>query len=449
MLLVVACATVFGASSAINASALGGASIQPSVFLLAFLVLRIATSPDFLSDKMEDALKTSAVMGVFALYGLVSALIYPKLFAHQIEVVPTRFIAKSAFAVEPLGPTSQNITQATYLVGTYAMLLATIFVAKVERRPRAVAMCLIGLAGVHSAFGVIDLASSAVGVDALGFLRNANYAIVDQQVGAFHRIQGTFSETSVYSSYGFVLLVFVTELWLRQIETKLTGPITLILACLLFFSTSSSAYVGLAIYAVILGFRMLYFPSTVGQRKALIMVGLAILAILLVLALAIAMPAFVGAFANILETMTTGKTKSFSGIQRGFWNDKAWEAFAFSKGLGIGVGSLRCSSLVAAIAGSMGVVGLGCFAVFAYRVLPFHRLSAYRLDLDDKTAAVGVAAGWAAIVGLGPAVVSAPSPDPGVMFAFMSGLAIAWAPYRQSQPALATSYRTQGHHGQP
>lgn len=431
MLLAVVVACIFGAASAVNATALGGATIQPSVFLLMFVVLRIARSRDMLSNEMESAIKDCALFAIFVAYGVVSAYLLPRLFAHQIELPPTRMAASGTiFAVAPLAPSAQNITQSTYLIGTLLMLVATVFIARIERRSRLVARTLVYLCWAHIAFGVTDIIFNAMGLPILDIVRNASYTIVDQEIGGFRRIQGSFSETSAYSGFGFVLLVFVTELWLRQVEPRLTGWTTLILALMLFFSTSTSAYVGLSLYGVILAFRITYFPSTTAQRKALILAGLGIVAILLVLMLVVLLPTFIQTFGGVLADMTTKKGRSESGVQRGFWIQKSWDAFLFSKGLGVGVGSSRSSSLISAIAGSMGVIGLATFLAFIYRVLPVHRLASYRLD-GDKTQAVGAAGGWAAIVGLGPALVSGTNPDPGLMFAFMSGLAIAWAPHAQ------------------
>lgn len=434
-LLAVVVATIFGAASAINATALGGASIQPSVFLLMFLLLRIARSPDLLSDKMEGALKACAIFGVFVAYGLVSAYLYPRLFAYQIELPPTKILGSNPiFGVVPLAPSTQNITQSTYLVGSFLMMLATAFVARTERRSKLVAMTVIYLCWAHIVFGILDVVSSAAGLTFLDLVRNANYSIVDQQIGGFHRIQGTFSETSSYSAYGFVLLIFVTELWLRQIRQRLTGWTALALGLILFFTTSTSAYVGITVYSIVLAFRIVYFPSTRGQRKAVVMIGLAMLAFAVVLLMLIALPQFVETFGGILEEMTTKKGRSESGIQRSFWVQKGWEAFIHTKGLGVGVGSFRSSSLLSAIAGSMGVVGMASFMLFIYRILPGHRLTIYRLE-GTNTEAVGSAAAWAAVVGLAPQVVSGASPDPGLLFAFMSGLAIAWAPHLNPAPS--------------
>ena len=60
-------------------------------------------------------------------------------------------------------------------------------------------------------------------------------------------------------------------------------------------------------------------------------------------------------------------------------------------GLGIGPGSFRSSSLLAAILGSMGLIGLVCFAVHLWRVLQPGRLSTWGEDAD-----VGLSLGGAA-----------------------------------------------------
>jgi len=426
-LLIVVCGTIFGAAAAVNMPALGGSSIQPSVFALAFLAARLAASRQLMSEKMNQALKDSLLFGLFAAYGVLSAFVFPRLFYHQVELPPTRIISTAIFAVAPLQPSSQNITQATYLLGTFFVILATAFIARTERRPRLVMMTLIYLSWAHIAFGILDVLFSMLGLPFMDIVRNANYSVVDQHFGAFRRIQGTFAETSAYSAYGFVLLIFMTELWLRDVEGRLTGVTSLALGVTLFMSTSSSAYLGLGVYGLILAARIVYLPTPTAQRKGLILACFGILAIAAILAICVAQPRIASEFGRMLTEMTVKKGESFSAIQRGFWTRKGWEAFTISNGLGVGVGSFRSSSLVSAVAGSMGVFGLATLGLFLARILPIQKLSSYQLDCD-RTAAVGIAAAWAALVGLAPGMVSATSPDPGVMFAFMAGLAMAWAP---------------------
>jgi len=427
MLLLVACATIFGAASAVDLPALGGSSIQPSVFALLFLALRIGTSGKIASIGMERSIKDGLFLALFTMYGFLSAHIFPRLYYHQIELPPNRIVSSSIFAVLPLGPSSQNITQSVYLLGTLFVFLATDFIARTERRSRLVVMTFIWLSVAHLLFGIIDVAFRVVGIDALEFLRNANYAILTQSAGAFYRIKGTFPEASGYAAYGLVLLVFITELWLRDIYPRRTGWLAVALASVLTMTTSSSAYVGLAAYGLVLGLRVVYFQSPAMQRKGLLIAIFGLAALAGMLLMAVALPQVANAFTDMLEEMTIGKTQSLSGVQRGFWVQKSWEAFLHTKGVGVGVGSFRSSSLISAIAGSMGIVGLVTFSLFAYKVLPLHRMSTYALS-GDKTEAVGSSAAWAAVVGLAPAMVAGANPDPGVLFAFLAGLALAWAP---------------------
>ncbi|MEJ0022942.1 MAG: hypothetical protein WDN76_05515 [Alphaproteobacteria bacterium] len=65
------------------------------------------------------------------------------------------------------------------------------------------------------------------------------------------------------------------------------------------------------------------------------------------------------------------------------------------------------------------------FLAYLLKVLAPLRLSTYRLSIDTGVG-VGRAAAWASVVGLAPAFVMAPSPDPGVLFGIMAGVALAW-----------------------
>lgn len=442
--------TIFGAASAVNLPALGGSSIQPSVFALVFLAARISVSPHLLSGVMERSIKDTLLFGLFAGYALLSAYLFPRMFYHQLELPPTKAITLAIYEVAPLQPTSQNITQSTYLLGTFFVVLATLFIARTERRSRLAAMTLLYLGCAHVFFGVLDLACKMANITVMNVVRNASYAIVNQEYGSFHRIQGTFSEPSSYAIYGLALLVFSTELWLRDIELRLTAFTSAGLTLLLMASTSSSAYFGLAVYGAILGLRIAYLPSKTAQRKGLILASCALLAAVLGMGVYVGVPGFAADFSRMLADMTVNKSQSLSAVQRGFWVSKSWDAFSYTKGLGVGVGSFRSSSLVSSIAGATGVFGLTMFVAFLYKVLPLHRIAADNLDGEDRTAAVGAAAGWAAVVGLAPAMVAGANPDPGVMFAFLAGLALAWAPYgrraettqaRRPRPAQASVAR--------
>jgi hypothetical protein len=271
----------------------------------------------------------------------------------------------------------------------------------------------------HTGFGFIGQF-----VD-LGFLRNGSYAQLDQEASGFVRISGLFPEPSAFAGYGFVWLVFACELWLRDVRPRMTGPAALALALILFASTSSTAYVGFAGYAVILGARWLLFPQAVPQRKAIALLVLGWLAFVAVLVAMALSPKLAQNLGQMLSHMTVDKLDSASGRQRLFWAKQGWDAFKVSHGLGIGAGSFRSSSLLTAILGSSGIIGMLLFLAHLMVVLRPWRASTY-CTTKSETEAVGVAASWTVIIGSVPSFASHPSPDPGLLFALFSGLAIAW-----------------------
>jgi hypothetical protein len=125
--------------------------------------------------------------------------------------------------------------------------------------------------------------------------------------------------------------------------------------------------------------------------------------------------------------MTVDKEDSDSGRQRLFWAMQGWKGFLVSGGLGIGAGSFRSSSLLMAILGSMGVVGIVTFAAYLWQVLQPLRYSTWTRS-EDPALSIGGAASLTALLIVIPASIAAPSPDPGTNFAIFAGAALALRP---------------------
>ena len=106
-----------------------------------------------------------------------------------------------------------------------------------------------------------------------------------------------------------------------------------------------------------------------------------------------------------------------------------------SRGLGVGVGSFRSSSIVTAIIGSVGPAGLAVFAGYCLQVFKFGRRSSYAAGGDVRVAA-GAAAGWTALITLVPAFFTWASADPGLIFAIMAGLSLGWRAHVVAQPTV-------------
>ena len=122
--------------------------------------------------------------------------------------------------------------------------------------------------------------------------------------------------------------------------------------------------------------------------------------------------------------------------QRLYWAASAIKAVKVTWGLGIGAGSFRSSSLLLAILGSNGVIGLVAFLGHFFNILKPLRRDTYALP-GDPDRAIAVAAAWTACAGLIPQLISYPTPDPSYLFGVMGGLALGWRYLRQTRPAPA------------
>ncbi|MEJ0022943.1 MAG: hypothetical protein WDN76_05520 [Alphaproteobacteria bacterium] len=118
----------------------------------------------------------------------------------------------------------------------------------------------------------MDIVSFQAGADFLDVFRNGLYAQLDQSTAGLRRVAGIFPEASVYAAYGFMLLVFNVELWLRGILPRWSGTGAVAMATILLISTSSSAYIGLASYAIVLLTRLGLVPR-VSRRIAWVYAG--------------------------------------------------------------------------------------------------------------------------------------------------------------------------------
>lgn len=422
--------TLLGGSAAFILVAAGGSSIPPAQFMLLFLGIRLLLPGEGQMDALQRAIWDNRYLLLFVLYGLVSAFILPRIFARQMMVTPLKPIpGADLFAVVPLRATLQNITTAFYLVGT---LVAGVMATAAMQRPgaaRRVVRIGAGIAYTHALLGISSVLLAGTAWDRLlGLFRNGNYAQLNQSFDGLVRMSGIWPETSGFAAYGAIWCIFMLELWLRDIEPRRTGPAGLLLLMALVASTSSSAYVSLAAYGLFVAARFAIGPSATTARKQLAMIALGFGVTTLVLAAFVLVPSLAAKFANILSLMTFEKADSGSGIQRAFWAKQGIDVFLASYGLGIGAGSFRSSSVATAILGSMGVIGIVTFTAHLLRSAQPFRSEFLDLRPADFDRGVGGAASTTALLMLAPAMIAAPSPDPGLMWAVMCGIALALRP---------------------
>ena len=427
--------SLFGAAAAINVPALGGSSIQPAHLALGFLVLRLILSHLATQHDLLVALRRCGFLVAYCLYGAATAFILPKIFDGAIDVIPMRAPTAGLYDFYPLRFGPQNITAAVYLIGTLVAAVAGAMTARRALKPQTFVRAVLILVWCHIGFGLLDVVLSAAGHgDWFDIVRNGSYAQLNQSIGEIKRISGTFTETSAYSGYAFFWMVVVCELWLRNIAPTATGVTVLALVSILLFTTSSTAYVGLAGYGLIMALRMFATPMNLPLSKALRIAAVVFSALTLGLLLAVISPAFWDMAVGIFRRMTVEKMDSTSGIQRSLWAKQGFDAFMASYGLGVGAGSFRSSSIVSAILGSVGVVGMAMFLAHLRALFAPFAFRTHNVRLVSEDDAVQLSVSWALVVGLLPSAIGAPSPDPGLVFGVMSGIALGL----RSKPARGT-----------
>lgn len=426
MLAFVMTTTLMGGSAAIALPALGGSTIPPANLALLFLALRVVLpSPGHWSRLIRGAVDNIFLI-VFSLYGAISAWLLPRMFAGSIKVTPLRPGAvRQLYETTPLNFSSQNITTSVYLMGTLVAGVGTAVAASRPEGASRLAKVGIAIGIIHALLGFLSTVAPGTPVEAaIEFFRNGHYAQLDQSIGGLQRMNGIWPEASGFAAFGGAWLIFTTELWLRDVHARAAGLAAALLASALLISTSSTAYVTLAGYGTILTLRALLLPGSVPFAKGLALAACLLAVVSVVMAVTAFAPGSFDGFTRILAIMTVEKTDSGSGMQRLFWATQGFDAFLASAGLGIGAGSFRSSSLPTAILGSMGVIGVLAFAGHLLRAFKPLRRTTWRAGVTGPEA-IGAAAAWTALLMLMPSAVSAPSPDPGVLWAMFAGLALA------------------------
>lgn len=421
---------LFSGSAALVAPALGGASVPPVQFALLFVLLRIAVPRGGYVGALPEAFRANFWLVLFTVYGVVCAYVGPRIFAGDLNVFPMRYAeARSLFDTVPLGPTSQNVTATIYLLGALLMTLVTWITCRYRGGAQTLVQGGIIFAWVHALTGIVGILIRGTPLEiAFDVFRNGTYQQLDHTYEGFVRIKGLAPEASTYASIAFSWFVFNAELWYRSIRPRATGRAAILLAVILFFSTSSTAYVGLGCYVFFFCMRAMFLPQAAHGQKIVQAVTAAFCVMVAAAIILAVVPRLPNAIYEMIMHMTLDKRDSASGQQRLFWAMQGFDAFLVSYGLGVGPGSFRSSSLITAIIGTSGVIGILTFCMYLMAVIQPWRKSTWG-DGASVGESVGGAMSSAALLTLIPAAISAPNAHPGTTFAMFAGAALALRPY--------------------
>jgi hypothetical protein len=340
----------------------GGAVLTPGVLFSPFFVARSWRYRPLGGHRVS---RPTFTLLCLTLWIVVGAFILPRAFERDVMVYALDR-ARGGITLQPLVPSSGNFTQPTYAVGQFAVFCAARAFFARAMFSEAFLRAGVALAAANAFAAMLGLVCFHAGIpDPLAGLRDAYAVFATYDVGGMVRIQGTFSETSGFSSFTLGLFAFTTSLWFQRAGGRYVGLLSLVLLALLLLSTSTTAYVALFLLGsiVLVDTALGTLRRRVPKRVAtLVILGLCIAALFVsVVSFELEIGHRVAVF---LESSVFGKMESSSGLERTSWNRQAWQCFLSSYGLGVGTGSTRSSSLLFVLLSNAGLPGTLLFVIF-------------------------------------------------------------------------------------
>ncbi len=415
---------IFSLLACASALVLGGIGIMPANLFLIFFAIRAFNlgGGKTLLEGVSIG-KPGFWLLCTCLWGVFGAIVLPRVLGGSTLVftIDRNADPNSAGLLQPLGPVSGNLSQAVYCVGDLVVFACMYVFLKCRNAYDVLAKAVLTLTALDVLAAVVDLGSHMVGIDALAFVKTADFAYFNgSELGGMLRISGTFSETSAFAYFTLQLFAFCTSLWLVGYRRKTAGALAAMTGMLLLISTSGSAYVGLGGYLTVLFFsRPGRIAKSANARKARMWTLMACLGVLAALYIVLFMPGVVRALSDFAEATVLSKADSQSGVERSSFNTQAFTNFLDTYGIGVGLGSVRVSSFVMVVLACLGVVGSLCYTIFLAKctLMPIPR------DYPLADRAVSYAARHGMYAALIVASVSASIFDLGVCFYVMAAAA--------------------------
>ena len=385
------CATLLGSAAAFVLDSLGGTNISPAHLLLGFLTFKLLSDQRVFKAAVDDVAigRPGFWLMLTVIYSSIGAFYLPRLLAGQTLTFAVR--AESPFTI-PLAPAMSNLTQSIYFIADFVCFVVLSGYASMAGGKKVLGSAAMVCAALNLTFGALDLITYFTNTTELfSFIRNANYALLnDTEVAGLKRIVGSFTEASSFAAATLCYFAFTSRLWLLGVWPRVTSTLAFLSLCALILSTSTTAYVGLAIF---LALNYLQALLTTLRRPVTSQMGSFVVVtplVLAILALMISLNDESAAYVrNFLDGMIFGKLSTASGVERSAWNSQALQNFIDTFGFGVGNGSVRASSFPIAVLASLGIIGSLMFSLFFVTLLFAPGVSRQSDPLDDAYCQAG------------------------------------------------------------
>lgn len=397
-----------------SAISLGGKPVLVTFVFLGFIILYLLRVKNFGKHLLQVLQNNSAVkwFAMFVLYSILVSFITPAIFGGEVRVV-SLFMGKIEAGFLTFG--GGHIAQIIYAVMALVIVIAVSSMVSLDKRMlEYFALAILWMGALNIVFAVADLLNFYIGFpDVINVFRNAEYAMLDQSFGSVRRVAGIFPETSAFSSKTAAIACFSYFLFRAQIYPRLSFWITVLSTLFVLIATSTSGYVGLAMFALLIALSELPNIKVGTMSKVVFFSALFSVAVALVLSTVFYKEAYM-----IFEHAVLNKLDSDSGVERMQWNEYAWGDFLETYGLGVGLGGNRASSYLLVLLSNVGLVGALLYVAAFVSVL--------KGSVEPNTptqSVIGSAAKRSLLVTMLPAMASATAPWQGAIFYIFLALA--------------------------
>lgn len=419
------CAAPFGSLAVIPTALTGGLTFTPAPIAALLLIVRACLIPGAGALLAANVLRARplALLGLFWCVALITTLFMPRLFAGFVLVVPVRVVEGS---LAPLAPSVQNLSQLFYLTISIATVGAAFVMMRRPELRQTVLHAIVVSAIIMVLTGVADMYGPVLGLEGLlEAFRTATYRlIVDAEVLGERRVVGLMPEASAFGSVCvryLALVYFLRHSFLRTDASRYAlTPVMLALAAFTYLSTSSAAYVGLAILLGLIAlewlWRAIWAWEPHHRRKVALDLGLAGTGFVGAICLVLLSPALLDVIWASLDAILFSKTETSSFAERNLWTATSLRAAFDTYGLGTGVGGTRASNIFVALLSNVGVLGAALYIAF---MISCFMQKAPQNDEQGRWMVRGFR--WSLLPGLAVGLLIGTSPDFGVTVGFIYG----------------------------
>ncbi len=424
---------VFALLGAAAALFVGSANIQPGHLFMCFVAISTLAHRQTAAASLKALRPPEPGFWLLCLltYGVVAAAFVPRIWSGITFIVPlgtTQF--DETGSTVPLVPVSSNFNQSVYLASGLICFLCVSAIASSVRGFRQVLMAVFAYGVGNCVLAAVDLATYLTGTQsALGIIRNAQYALhTDSAISGFKRIVGSFTEASSFARTTLGMIAVSGTLYLCRRHTALTGSLTAASIVFALLSTSSTGLGGFPIVMVLLMVTALgrsgVRPSA--HNASAVLLAVPVFAVVLA-GLLVSDQALFTVIREYVELVVINKGSSNSGLERSGWNESGLRNFAETAGFGVGLGTVRTSSLAVALLAQVGVIGTLFYITFCATSFLLPRGEPRSYHRDVRVAARNGCLGL--IVG---DLVASPTIDQGLFFYLLAALSASAPEVRRS-----------------